>query len=364
LAVANIYGWTGGTPGSNEAERTDDILAIVRQQFKEMLPGPKAIVGDFNGTVEAFPTLQAMLEEEGWTDVGNSEAICKGKRARNTCHTNAKSNESRIDYIIANDRLTPAIKACWVDQQADLPTHKPLAIEVDVKEMKRVTRMLAKPTDFAELFEQKIREDVAQLEQEHKEGRIQAGHPMLDKKGEPNVNKVRSRNTQELQTLMDQQVASREYRFKLAEMKKDTTRQWDLVAAATEAAVIEYMNLKGNEAKRMRGRSKVRFMKQEEDALSLEKVESVEQEETQTKAEWLKKSSSDHSTLGNKLSNIAKRMIANERHKANEQAYRENVAINEITMERYKQHAEIASKKKSLSDQRRKQIDDNMWKKS
>jgi len=62
LAVANIYGWTGGQPGTIEAERTDDLLAIVRKQFSEMPAGPKAIVGDLNGPVKAFPTLLAMIK--------------------------------------------------------------------------------------------------------------------------------------------------------------------------------------------------------------------------------------------------------------------------------------------------------------
>ena len=102
LAVANIYGWTGGQPGTIEAERTDDLLAIVRKQFSEMPAGPKAIVGDLNGPVKAFPTLLAMIKEEGWTDTGDNATICKGKPGQSTCHTNERSKESRIDYIITN----------------------------------------------------------------------------------------------------------------------------------------------------------------------------------------------------------------------------------------------------------------------
>ena len=45
LAVANLYGWTGGQIGTYEAERTDDLVAIVRKQFAALPPGPKAIVG-------------------------------------------------------------------------------------------------------------------------------------------------------------------------------------------------------------------------------------------------------------------------------------------------------------------------------
>ena len=100
------------------------------------------------------------MEDEGWTDAGNHSPICKGKPAQSTCHCNEKSKESRIDNIIANDRLIPAVKACWVDQYGDLPTHRPLAVEIDTSEMKRVTEVLAKPTHFADLFEEKISKDI------------------------------------------------------------------------------------------------------------------------------------------------------------------------------------------------------------
>jgi hypothetical protein len=58
LAIAAIYGWTGGTKGSPEAARTDDIIAIVRNQFQLMEPGPKLMAADLNGSTNAFPTLE------------------------------------------------------------------------------------------------------------------------------------------------------------------------------------------------------------------------------------------------------------------------------------------------------------------
>ena len=72
---------------------------------------------------------------------------------------------------------------------------------------------------------------------------------------------------------MDQQIARREYRFNLAERQRDTTRQWDLVAAAVEAAIVEYLQIKKDDVEQIKGRSKVRFLEQKRDALSLEKVE-------------------------------------------------------------------------------------------
>ena len=115
LAIAIVYGWTGGTKGSSEAARTDDILTIIQMQFDSMPPGPKAIAGDLNGSIEAFPTLAIMLEEQGWTDIGNDSSKCGGKPGQPTCQANDGVKESRIDYFIANDRLTPAVVSCKVD---------------------------------------------------------------------------------------------------------------------------------------------------------------------------------------------------------------------------------------------------------
>ena len=74
------------------------------------------------------------------------------------------------------------------------------------------------------------------------------------------------------------------------------------------------------------------------------------------------KSASTHTILGNKLSNIAKRMKANERHKGDTKRYQENVATNERTKDKYKQRAEQASRKKQLDQQQRKQVEGNLRK--
>ena len=99
-----------------------------------------------------------------------------------------------------------------------------------------------------------------------------------------------------------------------------------------EAAVIEFLQLAGSGAKRLRGRSKVKLINQARDALSLDKAEEKDNEDLHTKAEWLKKSAGTHTLLGNKLSNIAKRMKANERHKEDRKGYDDNVLINKNTM--------------------------------
>jgi len=258
LVCAVVYGWTGGTKGSKEAERTDDILTIIRMQFLLMEEGPKLICGDFNATADALPTLDAMLKEEGWTDAGSDQKICKDSPGQNTCHTNALAKESRISLFISNRWLTPAIRHFSVEQNASYPTHKPIRIQVATSELKIVTNQLRKPTNFATLFQEKLDKDI--------EARNEAEKDAKENNEEPkkvDVNDARKEHTQRLHDLMDKHLEKRKHRLQAAAINKNTTRQWDLIAAAAEDANIEYHQLTGVEAKKMRGRSRITFQKVE-----------------------------------------------------------------------------------------------------
>ena len=110
-----------------------------------------------------------MLKEQGWTDVGNHAGLCNGRPGQATCVTcqgNETVKESRIDYIIANSYLTPSIKQCWVDQAGEYPSHRPLMVEIYVKKLQRVVNKLNKPTDFSELFDEKVKEMVEAAQKE------------------------------------------------------------------------------------------------------------------------------------------------------------------------------------------------------
>ena len=65
LTIGVVYGWTGGRKNTAEAARTDDVCAIVLAQLAELPPGPKMMAADLNGTIDAFPTIQNMLKEQG-----------------------------------------------------------------------------------------------------------------------------------------------------------------------------------------------------------------------------------------------------------------------------------------------------------
>ena len=51
----------------------------------------------------------ALIKEQGWTGIGIDDSKCHGRPGRATCHTNEDAKESRIDFILASNRMTPAI---------------------------------------------------------------------------------------------------------------------------------------------------------------------------------------------------------------------------------------------------------------
>ena len=58
---------------------------------------------------------------------------------------------------------------------------------------------------------------------------------------------------------MDAAIEDRITRIETSQLHKDTERQWGLIAAAVEDAIIKEFNLEGKQATRMRGRSKVSY---------------------------------------------------------------------------------------------------------
>ena len=228
--------------------------------------GPKAISGDLNGPLEAFPTILEMIKDQGWTDVGGHEAICKGKPYQATCHTNESAAESRIDYFIANEQLTPAITHCEVDPSSDYPTHRPLCIDISTNDLKKKTKQLIKPTDMAEMMEERILKEL-KSDQDKREEIIKQMREGESEPKEVHECDVRKRCLEELQVLMDHQIEKRHHRFELAIHTRNVQRMWDLIAAAFEEANILFHGLKEVQAKKARGRSRITYQKAEKDPL-------------------------------------------------------------------------------------------------
>ena len=102
LYLADIYGWTGGNPGSIAAGRTNDILTILLNELDLQDEGPSIIGGDINGDPSSFPVLQRYLDADEWHDVGNLEQFAGLDIAQPTCQARIGGRETRRDYFLVN----------------------------------------------------------------------------------------------------------------------------------------------------------------------------------------------------------------------------------------------------------------------
>ena len=224
--------------------------------------------------------------------------------------------------------------------------------------MEKTTKELQKPTNFATLFEEKVQEDCKQVEEEAAK-KEQEGN--VGKVKGVDQNEIRKRNLKELHQHMDAQINNRFSRLRHAAITKDTTKQWDLVAAAVEEAGIIFFNLKERAAKKMRGRSRIAFKNKTRNVLNgIEEEES--NAEAATRVEWLRKAAGDHTKLGNKLINVARRMKTAARNKEHTEKNEENANLNKATCEAYEQLASNISKKMQLTEHQKKQMKDKWHK--
>ena len=204
-----------------------------------------------------FPQPWPIINEHGWTDIGNDETRCHGKPGRATCKTNKDACESRIDFILTNDRLTPAATSCYVDDNSDYPTHRPLIIEMVTKLLESTSRELRKPTIFAKMLDRKIEQEVEEANAKQEMERANGNENFEGEK----EHALRKRNMETLHRGMNLAIEKRKHRLSYAVKTRDTDRQWDLIAAGVEEGVIEFFKLQGSEATKMRGRSKIAFSK-------------------------------------------------------------------------------------------------------
>ena len=346
-----MYGWSGGIKGSKEAERTDDILAIVRMQFEKMTPGPKLICGDLNAQRGCLSTLEAMLAEEGWTDIGNDDKATRGNTDQHTCHANAGVRKSRIDFMITNEHLTPAVLGFEVINDANFPTQRPIRIKVASAKLKSVTNQLRRPTNFATLFQEKVDKEI-KAKQETMDAEAKEKHEE-PKKADDNA--IRKNNLEQLHALMDKHINNREFRLKKAVCLRDTTTQWDLIAAAAEDANIEFHGLTGKDAAKMKGRSKITFQKKENDTLQAT-ANQLDNDVLQNQVKWLKKMAGQHAKLGNKLLATARRIKAAGYQREVDQAKVTNEKLISTTIHSYIMLAGDQARKHILTEDQKKQI--------
>ena len=103
---------------------------------------------------------------------------------------------------------------------------------------------------MSSLMEDKVQEEIEKQKKKKKKNEEerqlngQAAEGRREEKKKKGVDEVaiRKKCMQGLHEIMDEAVEKRHYRFEQAVLLEDTTRLWDLVAAAFEEANIRYHN--------------------------------------------------------------------------------------------------------------------------
>ena len=122
---------------------------------------------------------------------------------------------------------------------------------------------------------------------------------------------------------------------------KDTSMQWDLIAAGVEEAVIKFSKLEGKEATTMRGRSKI-TLNEKTKGLLKGMEDNDENADLVNRATWLSAAAGRHTRLANKLINVARCMKTKA---SNDQKASGHQMLNLITIKAYKDLAAKLSKK-------------------
>ena len=97
-----------------------------------------------------------MLQDLGWTDIGNCPHLCQGEQAAPTCNVRAAVDATRRDFILVNKEMLDAIQGFGVMEEDTYPTHPPIQVSISVKKLRAEQRLLRKPTSAAEAFDERI----------------------------------------------------------------------------------------------------------------------------------------------------------------------------------------------------------------
>ena len=91
VLVYNLYGWTGANHNKAAAARTNDLLEAMFSDIQAQPPGPALVVGDINGDLTTFSTINQQQQAGNIIDVGAHAQQCPPQNTK----IHAKHQEPR-----------------------------------------------------------------------------------------------------------------------------------------------------------------------------------------------------------------------------------------------------------------------------
>ena len=126
--------------------RTNDHITAVYAEFDAQPPGPKLMLGDLNGAVQA----------EDFIDLGNCPGVCCTLAQRNS-HMQQQNSHTRRDSSFANPAALPFISSFRVFDDYILPTHSAFVLTIKVAAQMPSKTVALKPHCIYDTFCDAIR---------------------------------------------------------------------------------------------------------------------------------------------------------------------------------------------------------------
>lgn len=296
------------------------------------------VAGDINGEIADFESLADMMGQHGWTDAGAMQHICPQGVCMPTCRVSGVAQAIRRDYVLVNEYLLPAVVECKVCYDDTFPTHSPVRVAIASAKVPTQRRRLRQVDSAAIAIQEKIQSCIG------------------DKTGKEATeeNKVQ---VERLHAYMNMELEKRTDRMQEAQEQADAHRLWDLITAAVEESFVRYLELAGQKALCMKGRSKVQIVNTQ--LRGVARTRNCKAEKPKVFL-YLQRSAGIHRAQMNRLLNVARRMVSRARRRVNRQTGKddigkrqkvevENHRLNRSTVEAYlaqacRLHAEAEAK--------------------
>ena len=104
------------------------------------------IIGDVNASSRRIPKMVELIDEEGWTDCGKQAHMWGGISCQPTCRAGKHTRQSRIDYVLVNESMLPAMRVFQVDTADDFAKHQPMQVRIELGALKQESDRYRKTT--------------------------------------------------------------------------------------------------------------------------------------------------------------------------------------------------------------------------
>ena len=119
--VLVLYCYTGGSHRKSQAVLTDEAFRIAYLELLHHPTAPTLICTDLNADTVDIPTVTFLLEQKGWTDIGNTPRFCGGRPAQPTCFNHNAILGNRRDYMLVNHIARDSVVELQVLKLDEIP---------------------------------------------------------------------------------------------------------------------------------------------------------------------------------------------------------------------------------------------------